>query len=295
MKTKSSNSIDLSVIIVNYNTRDYLAQSLESVYRQAGITFETIVVDNNSKDGSSDMVKEQYPEVKLIANNENLGFGRANNQALKVCRGKYVYFLNPDTTTEPNCFKTMLQFMNANPEIGLAGTKLLFPDRSFHPSVGDGYPGGRRARKVIPELPGDIAWVLGASMIAPHVIINNLQGFDERFFLYGEEQDLCLRIRKSGLLIGYIPDAIVIHWGGKSEEETPPADLWAKKIKAEYLFYEKHYPEATVRAIRRADRIQAYWRLFSIYMSFPFTKNKGNLKNKAAKYTQVLNTVGFWK
>jgi N-acetylglucosaminyl-diphospho-decaprenol L-rhamnosyltransferase len=283
---------DLSVIIVNYNTRDYLSGCLESVSEQGGVTYETIVVDNNSADGSSQMVRKNFPWVKLVANSENLGFGRANNQALKICRGKYVFFLNPDTTVAPDCFKTMLLFMERNPGIGLAGTKLLFPDHSFHPSVGDGYPGGRRARKVMKGLPGDIAWVLGASMVASLKVINSMHGFDDRFFLYGEEQDLCLRIRKTGLLIGYIPDAIVVHWGGKSERENLPAEVWSKKIKAEYIFYKKHYPAKTVRAIRRADYIQACWRLFSLYLSLPFSRNKGELKNKLAKYTQVLKTTG---
>jgi N-acetylglucosaminyl-diphospho-decaprenol L-rhamnosyltransferase len=287
----TANIIDLSVIIVSYNTRDYLAVCLKSVMEQQGIAFEVIVVDNNSTDGSNRMVTKEFPGVKLIANSENLGFGQANNQALKICRGRYVYFLNPDTVTEPNCFITMLRFMEDNTGIGLAGTKMLYPDRSFHPSAGDGYPGGRRARKIMPDLPGDIAWVLGASMIAPITVIKAMHGFDERFFLYGEEQDLCLRIRKSGLQIGYITDAVVIHWGGKSERNNLPADVWAKKIRAEYLFYTKHYPDATVRAIRRADCIQAYWRLISIYATLPFSRKKDTLKNKMAKYSQVLKAA----
>jgi N-acetylglucosaminyl-diphospho-decaprenol L-rhamnosyltransferase len=291
MKIPATKSIDLSVIVVNYNTRDYLTKCIESVLRQEGIVFEIIVVDNNSADGSSQMVENKFPQIQLIANNENLGFGAANNQALKICRGKYVFFLNPDTVAEPGCFKTMLQFMENEPVIGLAGTKILFPDHSFHPSVGDGYPGGRRARKVMQKLPGDIAWVLGASMIAPLEVIKALHGFDERFFLYGEEQDLCLRIRKTGLLIGYIPDAVVVHWGGKSERDTPPANVWAKKIKAEYLFYNKHYPESTVQAIRRADCIQACWRLFSLSVAFPFARNKNDIRSKLAKYIQVLKAT----
>ncbi len=288
MKTPTTDSIELSVIIINYNTRDYLTKCLESVLNQKGAAFEIIVVDNSSTDGSSQMLKNKFPQVQLIANANNVGFAAANNQALIICRGQYVFFLNPDTVVEPDCLKTMLRFMENRPDIGLAGTKLLFPDRTFHPSVGDGYPGGRRARKVVPDLPGDIAWVLGASMIVPRAVIKAMQGFDDRFFLYAEEQDLCLRIRKAGLLIGYIPDAVVVHWGGKSERDNPPANVWAKKIKAEYLFYNKHYPEKTVRAIRRADCIQAIWRLFSLYVAFPFSRNREVLKSKLAKYTQVL-------
>ncbi len=282
---------DISVIIVSYNTKNYLSKCLESVFEQVGVTFETIVVDNNSVDGSRQMVRDKFQRVMLIGNTENFGFAKANNQALEISSGKYVYFLNPDTVTEPNCFKTMFRFMEENPDIGLAGTKMLFPDNTFHPSVGDGYPGGRRARKVIPNLPGEIAWVLGASMIAPLSVIKAMQGFDDRFFLYGEEQDLCLRIRKSGLKIGYIHDAAVIHWGGKSERANSAANVWAKKVKAEYLFYNKHYPETTVRAIRRADRVQACWRLFSLYLSLPFTKNKDELRDKLAKYTQVFKAT----
>lgn len=282
---------DISVIIVNYNTLDYLSGCLESVLQQSNISFETIVVDNNSRDQSCFMVKEKFSWVNLIENKENLGFAKANNQAIKICRGRYVFFLNPDTTVEPKCFQKMLSFMDKNPQIGLAGTKLLFPDQSFHPSVGDRYPGGHRAEKVMKGLTGDIAWVLGASMISPLKTIKSLNGFDEKFFLYGEEQDLCLRIRRSGLSIGYIPDATVIHWGGKSERGNLPAEVWSKKIKAEYLFYSKHYPEKTIQAIRRADLMQACWRIFSINLVIPFTKNKDELKNKLSKYTQVVKIL----
>ncbi len=288
----TAKQIDISVIIVSYNTKRYLSKCLKSVFEQEGVTFETIVVDNNSIDGSCQMVKDQFQRVILIANTENFGFAKANNQALKICNGKYVYFLNPDAEAEPNCFNTIFRFMEENPDIGLAGTKMRFPDNSFHPSVGDGYPGGRRARNVIPDLPGKIAWVLGASMITSMAVIKAMQGFDERFFLYGEEQDLCLRIRKSGLKIGYIPDAAVIHWGGKSEKNNSADDIWAKKVKAEYLFYSKHYPESTVRAIRRADYFQACWRLFSLFLARPFSGEKDNLNNKVAKYTQVLKASG---
>ncbi len=289
-KKNPDSPIDLSVIIVNYNTKDYLKGCLKSVSEQSGIRFETFVVDNASQDCSRHMIEQEFPWVKLLANDQNLGFARANNQALKLCKGKYIYFLNPDTKVEPGCFKTMIAFMDKNPHVGLSGTKILFPDRSLHPSVGHEYPSESHARAALKGLPGNIAWVLGASMISPRQVIESLDGFDATFFLYGEEQDLCLRIRKSGKDIGYIEGAVVVHWGGKSERGNLPAEIWSKKIKAEYLFYRKHYPEKALRSIKRANLLQAYWRIFTIKLTMPFSKNKEKHQNKLSKYHQVLKT-----
>jgi N-acetylglucosaminyl-diphospho-decaprenol L-rhamnosyltransferase len=207
---------EISIIIVNYNTGDFLAKCLDSVIAQSSVRAEVIVVDNASQDHSLDVIKNAFPWVTLIANSENVGFARANNQALKSCPGKYVYFLNPDTEVRQGALKKMIEFMEAYPETGLAGTCVVNPDGSFQPSVQKRYPGQKHAKQELKGLKGDIACVLGASMIARRSLVNDLGGFDERFFLYGEDQDLCLSIRKAGWAIGYIHNATVAHWGGKA-------------------------------------------------------------------------------
>lgn len=282
-----NNSIKLSVIIVNYNTADFLDRCLKSVASQSGVDSEVIVVDNCSKDGSQDFVREQFPWVRLIANDQNLGFSRANNQALNVCIGSYVYFLNPDTEVHAGAFKKMIDFMNSRPDVGLAGTQLVNPDGSPQSSVEYRYPGQRHARAELKGLKGDIAYVMGSSMIARMDVIRNISGFDEHFFLYGEDLDLCLRIRRSGWALGYIPEVVVVHWGGQSERESLSVEVWGKKFRAEALFYRKHYSPKTVRAIDRWNFYQACWRILTLKLELLFTTNKNEVFAKLEKYQLV--------
>ena len=287
---ETNDQSDLSVIIVNYNTSDFLVRCLTSVSCQSDRNIEVIVVDNASQDASQDMIRKAFPWVKLIENDRNLGFARANNQALKICRGPYVYFLNPDTEVGHGAFGAMIDFMESHPEVALAGTKVLNPDGSLQSSIEKRYPGQKHTRGELHGLKGDIAWVLGASMIAKRGVVEDLGRFDESFFLYGEEQDLCLRVRKAGWVIGYIPDAVVTHWGGQSERNNLPVDVWKKKFDAEILFYKKHYPPKALRRICRANRIQAFWRLFTLRLSMPFCAEKKVLENKIERYRLTLKS-----
>ncbi len=285
----------ISIIIVNYNTADLLAPCLNSVVPRSDLGLEVIVVDNASQDDSSAMVSRDFPWVKLIANESNAGFARANNQALKVSNGEYIYFLNPDTVVQPGAFDAMIGFMESHRDVGLAGTRILNPNGSVQSSVERRYPGEKRAQKDLRGLPGDIAWVLGASMVARRAIVEELGGFDEGFFLYGEEQDLCLRIRKAGWKIGFITDAVVVHWGGQSERTTATEDLWKKKFTAESLFYRKHYSKRSILRIHRANAVQALWRIISLRLTLPFCANRDVSLNKLTKYRLALKTFHFWK
>jgi len=276
-----------STIIVNYNTAELLGACLGSIapLPAAG---EVIVVDNASQDDSLSMVAREFPWVKLIVNEQNLGFARANNRALKISTGEYVYFLNPDTVVKPGAFEAMNRFMSSHADVGLAGTRILNPDGSAQSSVERRYPGQRRARKDLQGLTGDVAWVLGASMIARRAIVEDVGGFDENFFLYGEELDLCLRIRKKGWKIGFIPEAVVIHWGGQSERHTEASDVWRKKFAAEWLFYRKHYSGQAIRRIQRANVAQALWRIFSLRLTLPLCADKEGALNKLDRYELAL-------
>lgn len=285
---KIAMAADVSVIIVSYNTADLLVACLQSVLASRQVALEIFVVDNASKDGSANIVREQFSAVRLIANADNRGFGAANNQALRECSGKYVLFLNPDTTVEPDSLQTMIAFMESHPAVGLAGPKVLNPDGTRQDSVSLRYPGHRYGAADLGPLPGEIACVLGACQIASRELLRELGGFDEDFFLYGEDQDICLRVRKCGLQIGCVPEAVIMHHGGKSERDTPPAEVVRKKIRAEYLFYRKHYRAETVRRIRAAQRWQAHWRLFSIRLLLPFMQDKEASQRKLARYQVIL-------
>jgi len=285
-------SCDLSIIVVNYNTRDYLACCLESLAGISGARAEIIVVDNASGDSSLEMVRQRFPEVVVIENAENLGFAKANNQAIAVSKGRYLYFLNPDAEVRNGLFETMIAHMESHPDVGLAGTRLVNPDGSDQPSVESRYPGQKHAQKEMAGLKGDIAWVLGASMIARRMAVVDVGGFNEDFFLYGEEQDLCLKLRRAGWVIGYIPDAVALHWGGKSERDHLPADVWEKKFRAELTFYRSHYSGRAVRGICLENLIQAVWRVFSIRLTLPFYADQTLLHHKLDKYRVALKVFG---
>ncbi len=277
----------LSVIIVNYNTADLLPGCLDSLDRQ-GWSCEIIVVDNASCDQSVDLLHERYPWVTVIANRTNEGFSKANNQGLRECRGELVFFLNPDTIVQPGCFAAMLDFMAARPKVALAGTALFDPDFSPHPSVEYTYPGHSYARRELADLPGDIAWILGAALLGRRDCMELIGGFDERFFLYGEDVDLGLVMRKRGWLLGSVPGAGVIHLEGQSERNTAPMEVFKKKLRAELLFYDKHYSENTVRRICRAYGRQARWRLFSLRLTMPLCRDRESARFKLDRYRVAL-------
>lgn len=278
---------DISVVIVSYNTADLIEACLSSVMASQRLSLEMFVIDNASKDGSADVVREFSPSVHLIVNDANRGYGAANNQAIQECTGQYVILLNPDTTVEPDSFSSMLSYMENNPGVGLAGPRVLNPDGSRQDSVSDRYPGHRYGGNDLGILPGKIACVLGACQIVRGDLLKSLGGFDEDFFLYGEDQDLCLRIRKRGFEIGFIEGAVIMHHGGQSERGTLPAEVIRKKIRAEFLFYRKHYRPETIRRIRWVQNFRALWRLFSIRLLLPFTADKELVQGKLARYRVI--------
>jgi hypothetical protein len=290
------NQPDISVIIVNYNTADLIGTCLDSVLRQQCVAIQIFVVDNASFDDGVAIVKKRYPRVSLIANETNLGFSAANNQVLPFCRGRYLFFLNPDTEVFDDAFRRTVDFMDQNPDIGICGIDIRNPDGTRQQSINMLYPGQRHGGVRFNGLPGEIAWVVGAGMVIRASLMRELGGFDERFFLYGEEVDLCLRIRQAGYLIGYCRDAGMLHWGGMSERREIPRSVWGKKFAAEIRFFQKHYPPRALKRIRNLNLVQAIWRLGTLYPLLPFTKNKPAAFRKIAKYRamlQVYRNVDF--
>lgn len=134
--------VDLSIIIVNYNVKEFLLNLLDSIRKASKeISTEVIVVDNASDDGSSEILNEKYPDINLIVNNENVGFGKANNQALEIAKGKYILLLNPDTIVREDTFIKMIEFFQSHPEVGIAGCKVLNPDGTLQLACRRGFPG----------------------------------------------------------------------------------------------------------------------------------------------------------
>ncbi|MCX7634778.1 MAG: glycosyltransferase family 2 protein [Syntrophales bacterium] len=282
---------DVSIIIVSYNTADLLGPCLEAVLHQQGVNLEVLVVDNASTDDSAALVARQYPQVKLMVNAINRGFGAANNQALPLCQGRYILYLNPDTVMADACLAVAVSYMDNHPEVGLAGLHILNPDGTDQPSIAYRYLNQRRTRGELAGLPGKIAAVLGAAMIARRDVVKAVEGFDEDFFLYGEDEDLCLRIRRRGYQIGFIPEARVIHFHGQSERGSQPTEVWRKKYRAEMQFYRKHYDPETIARIVRYESWRTLWRMVSLKALTYLGANKEVAQAKFEKYAIYWNVL----
>lgn len=232
--------ITLSIIIVNWNTRDITRACLASVReRLQGYSYEVIIVDNASSDDSVAMIREEFPEYRLIANTENAGFGRANNQAMRVARGQYFLLLNSDTLVIDDAIQRFVAFMEKHPRVGLAGCKLLFEDRTLQfscyrfPSIPVALleetmlykvlPRARRGRALLGGYWGhdsvrEVDWVSGAVMLLRREVFETTGGFDERLFMYGEDMEWCMRVRDRGWRILFTPDCAIVHLKHKSAD-----------------------------------------------------------------------------
>jgi GT2 family glycosyltransferase len=272
--------IDVSVLVINYNTAGLVKKCIESLLNQQDVNLEIIVVDNNSHDNSAVVLQEFASRITLISNQDNKGFGKANNQAFKLSKGRYIFMLNPDAAclTRKDLLHVM-QFMDAHPECGLAGTRIVNSHHQLAESAFYRYPRQKQVHLNFSDLPGLIASVLGASMIVRREVFESLNGFDEDFFLYSEETDLCLRIRKSGYMIGYCEAVTVQHAGSASEKDNLPEEVLRKKKAGKLLFYRKHYPESDVRKMMRRDLFHARFHLLRLMLiKWVFGLNKKQQK-----------------
>lgn len=251
----------LSIVIVNWNTRNLLKQCLKSVADETLLSHEVWVVDNGSSDGSQEMVREEFPEVHLIANEENLGFAAANNQALPLCQGEYILLLNSDTIVLDGALDKMVAFMHGHPEVGGLGSKLLNPDGSLQPSAHHFYSTWRslvenrlvhlawpRRHAKTPFLSfwdhseiRPVDWVTGAVLMLRKAVIHEVGLLDESFFMYGEEIDWQMRMQKAGHRIYFLPTARIIHYGGGSSRQAV-TQMRRQEYKSRQMFVEKHYP-----------------------------------------------------
>ncbi|HHB76649.1 MAG TPA: glycosyltransferase family 2 protein [Desulfobulbus sp.] len=278
---------DICIIIVNYNTGILLTRCLDSIRKENDANSRIIVVDNGSVDDSLCLLQADFPEIELIANRDNPGFAAANNQAIKRCAEELIFFLNPDTELEPGCLQAIRNFMDAHPEVGLAGPAIVNRDGSSHPAVEYRYPGSRYGGRQFDDLPGQIAWILGAAMVARSSVIEAVGGFDTRFFLYAEDIDICLAVRKEGWQLAEIPEAKVMHLEGQSEKKAPPAEVMERKVRSELLFLKKHYDAATTKKIRRIRLLESWWRIGCLRSEDFFFDLPAEKKEKLIRYEVV--------
>lgn len=262
----------LSIIIVNWNVRDLLRTCLHSIDRGRGdLELEVIVVDSASTDGSVSMLQTEFPWVRLLACQENVGFPRGNNLGLEQANGRFLYLLNPDTEIVGDALGAMVAYMTVNPGVGVLGAQLLYPDgriqssRRRFPTLAIGMLESTWLQPLAPrrllrhyyaqDLPDDetaqVDWVMGASLLVRREAYEQVGGMDEAYFMYSEELDWCRRIKEAGWRIVYFPQAQVIHHEGKSSEQAIAArHINFNRAKLRY-FRKFHGPIATalIRAV----------------------------------------------
>jgi GT2 family glycosyltransferase len=258
--------MDLSVVIVSYNSARFLDVCIQSIHaRSGGIELEVIVVDNASRDGSADIVAQLFPHVVCIRNSQNTGFAYACNQGIREARGEFVLLLNPDSAIIAGTLEEAVRHMQSHPDIGILGAKILNRNGTLQLACRRSIPTMRSAffkfsglSRLFPgsrffseynmtymdeNEPADVVAISGAFLMIQRDLALNVGGLDERFFMYGEDLDLCLRARQAGSRALYWPFIVVRHYKGESNRYRPFASLF-HFYHAMWLFYRKHYYEA---------------------------------------------------
>ena len=260
--------MDISIIIVNWNTRELLRDCIRSVYEQTvDVNFEVIVVDNASSDGSVGMLRSDFPQVYLIENKENRGFAAANNQAIAVSRGRYILLLNSDTVVLDRAIEKTISFADKNPQAGAIGCQVLNSDRTIQktcfmfPSVLNMFLSSSYLYKLFPKNRffgrermtwwdrnnvREVDVITGCYMLIRREAIQQIGLMDEKFFMYGEETDLCYRLKKKGWKSLFVPTPQIIHYGGQSSKNIRSDMLVQLRVSILY-FMKKHYTWLTYR------------------------------------------------
>ncbi|MDD4178589.1 MAG: glycosyltransferase family 2 protein [Candidatus Margulisbacteria bacterium] len=270
--------IDLSIIIVNYNGEKLLRECLYSVYENTKkLSFEVIMVDNNSTDNSVQLVSREFPEVKIIRSKENLGFSRGNNKGLDIYQGRYALLLNTDTVVKDRALDKLVEFMDRNIKAGACGPKLLNQDGTPQ------HQGGLFNRRFwLAKRPVMVDYVLGAALLVRREVIDRVGGLDENFFFSNDDLDWCRRIRKAGWQIYFVPDAEVIHYGGYTTKKFNQK-IFVEGFRGGLYFCRKHYGNFVYQIYRLLLVLAMLLALFFSLLLYPIAD-----KRRLAAYFQVL-------
>jgi N-acetylglucosaminyl-diphospho-decaprenol L-rhamnosyltransferase len=273
--------MDLSIVIVSWNVRELLRACLRSVDAGRGeLALEVIVVDGASVDGSPAMVRADFPWVKLIARDDNVGFPRGNNIGIAQAQGRHVLLLNPDTVVLDVALPRMVAYLDGHPAVGAVGAQLLNPDGSVQssrrrfPTLGVALfestwlqrwaPQGLLRRYYALDLPddamADVDWVMGACLMVPRRVVDAVGMLDEGYFMYSEELDWCRRIKDAGYRVVYFPQAQVIHHEGKSSEQA----VTARHInfqRAKLRYFRKFHGQGQTAVLRAFLLLNYLWQM----------------------------------
>lgn len=263
--------MDLSIIIVNFNTKKLTLECIQSIYdSNLSYKYEIFVVDNRSSDGSVDAIQKAFPHVHVIANKENVGFSKANNQAILESQGSYVLLLNSDTIVMENTLSYTIDFMNENKDVGATGCKVLLPDGNLDKACHRGFPTPEASfyymtglAKKFPNNPRfnsyhksylnmdethEIDCLVGAFMMVRREAIKEVGILDETYFMYGEDIDWCYRIKEAGWRIYYTPQVSIVHYKGASSRKKPFKIVY-EFHRAMFLFHKMHFAKKYSRMV----------------------------------------------
>jgi len=243
---------ELSIIIVSHNCKSQLQQCLLSLQENVDrIVYEIIVIDNSSEDGSQEMTASNFPDVTLISNPQNVGFSKANNQGIKAAGSDYILFLNPDTIVYPGALEILLQVIKSQKNVGGVSPALLYGDNKYQVSFGgkrDFFPemlqkfclnSFYRGRLKSYKNQRKAVWLSGACLLTSKDVLDEVGSFDEKFFLYYEDIDLCIRITQTGRVLLFLPEAKIFHYGGVSTQKQKTKNRFFYR-QSQLYYYRKH-------------------------------------------------------
>jgi GT2 family glycosyltransferase len=289
-------SYDVSICIVTWKVKDLVLECIRSIHENTKIaSYEIIVVDNNSGDGTCDVLRKKTPSVKVLENSENKGFSRANNQAIKEASGTYILFLNPDTKLITNAIDKMAGFLDDNRDFGAVGCKLIYPDGRIQYDCARTFPTPLRQLSYLLMLnlifpkyttfstveleywdhmdSRDVDCLSGACLMTRKEIIHELNGFDENLFMYGDEVDLCYRIKKLGWKAYYLSSEEIIHYGGASTKKRG-TDFTSTimRYEANYYFMRKHHSYSKARMYKYLTGVGCLIRMLGMIVMIPISR-----------------------
>jgi GT2 family glycosyltransferase len=301
----------LSIIIVNWNVRELLRACLQSIARGLGsLAGEVIVVDSGSADGSPDMLRQEFPSVRLIACNSNVGFSAGNNLGLAAARGDFLLCLNPDTEIVGDALQILATHLRAHPDVGIVGPQLRYPDgtvqatRRRFPTFVTALLESTLLQRWFPrnrwltsyylddkpdDVTQDVDWLMGACFMLRRSIVSQVGGFDEDFFMYSEELDWMKRIKEAGWRIVFLPAAHVIHYEGKSSEQVVPLRhirFQSSKIR----YFQKHHGRLAAFSLRVLLWLTYVFQLFEEAGKWLFGHKRPLRRERVRAYWQVLKS-----
>jgi GT2 family glycosyltransferase len=298
-----SPEVDLTIIIVSWNTKERLRRCLRSIWRtNVETAFEVIVVDNASSDSSADCVEGEFPQINVIRNDKNLGFARAANQAIIMARGDLIMLLNPDTVVHDKTIDRLVAFASEHPDIGIIGCKIVNEDGTLQHScrrfptpvvglfrntfLGRLFPHNRFTTRYLMddwdhENIREVDWVSGACMVIRREALSEIGVLDERYFMYCEDLDLCFRAHNAGWKIFYYPRAIVTHRKGAASDQAQVRCIITFH-KSLYKFFCKYFSRARFLPYRWFVGFLLAMRALAILLKYGLRRAAGSLRSRAS-------------